>query len=328
MVTRNDLHNRLHGLGANLSMFRVSVYEIVLTDVLPYAVPINYPQFWVERGPWLITDPGPSPDGPSRVYDPMEEMGPFLTAATAVDTRDDEDILRFVNYWGLLIEQTNGSFPCDALADVRSTLATVGQLARWLSAMKCGKWRSTDLLPRADVLLYGSIVLLEEIERETKTQLVDRLWERDPSGRELSHDEGSRRRAARLVSKIPPRYWQRLYWDTFCRRLNFSLARFRPFLQIDRATGVPVHYIEPEASKDVLFLALWEQALGENHVGRHCPGCGGVFFLSRTNYKRIYCSSRCKTRVNVRRHRAKSSRAQKIPRPRRARPTTKKDLRK
>ena len=312
MVTRIDIHYRLQSIAADLGTFWVTVPPIVLVNSLPYPVPPDYPRHLVENpGRWLVADRSGSSEKPLRSYDPMAEAEPLLTAATVVNTQDDDEVVRFVNHWGLLLENATGSFPCVQLDIVKWTLETVRKLARWLSAMKRNKRRLPDTPTKEDVLLDVSHWSLSRIEKRTKLQLVERLWERDAEGLSLGNDAESRARAAKLVPEIPSRYWRRLYWEAFARNLNSNLKAVWPSLGIDEKTRRPVQGLQVRLPADVLFLFLWQQTLEEDQIGRLCPGCTGVFFVARTNERRLYCSTRCKSRINVRRYRASNPNARK-----------------
>ena len=173
----------------------------------------------------------------------------------------------------------------------------------------------------------ASLLTLERIERETGRQLIERLYETSPDGLglELPWNAAARTRAEKLVPDIPDKYWRTLYWEAFAQTINGKIGAIRPLLRVAEQTGNIVPGFFCKIPVDVLYLALWREALAEDHVGRVCPGCHGTFFASRTNRKRRYCSPRCKGRVNVRRHRAKAlqsrkrqvatSAAQKVTRP-------------
>jgi hypothetical protein len=59
----------------------------------------------------------------------------------------------------------------------------------------------------------------------------------------------------------------------------------------------------PRTLGDVLLITLWQHATDGDEVPRRCPVCEGMYFVSVTNEKRVYCSTRCKNLGGVRRFR-------------------------
>ncbi len=203
---------------------------------------------------------------PSRTYDPTEEIEELLAAATSLDATDDEDLLRFVNRWGLL---TLAPGPQEGLLDsvyqTRQHLATIRRLVDRLDALKRNRWRA---LPS-----------LTEIRR---------------------HLPG--------VPRSPsPRERQRIQWQAFAQDLNAEIGRLpvllRPVLVPDQGVPGVRQTWQPGRLIDVLLVSLWQNATAADLVPRRCGTCTGLFFVSVTNKKRLYCSPRCKNLAGVRRWR-------------------------
>ncbi|MDA1349822.1 MAG: CGNR zinc finger domain-containing protein [Chloroflexi bacterium] len=192
-----------------------------------------------------------------------------VARVTAVDLDDADEVHTLVGEWGLFgatarraERRSMTTLRWDSVSLTRRELREFRLLARWLAAMKAGRWRSKDV-PDYDALQV----------------LVD--WIPYP------------KRKTRLV-----------YWEAFALALNQKIRPVLPmFGQSDR--GIPRTLMFSATLLDAMYLRLGDQMSTKAQTARLCLGCRGVFFVSVGNDKRIYCSTRCKNRVNVARHRRK-----------------------
>jgi hypothetical protein len=88
----------------------------------------------------------------------------------------------------------------------------------------------------------------------------------------------------------------------FLVTVGHALQGVQPHARLDRAGFEPMHLVPS------LYAALFLQLL--THVTKHdrfsrCPRCEGLFFLTRLDRK--FCSSTCKTAMNVRRFRQRKA---------------------
>lgn len=123
---------------------------------------------------------------------------------------------------------------------------------------------------------------------------------------------GEVRAALRGVPQQPSRReHERACWQYFASLLNSMLAQTRPLPQLVADDGVPGlrQTFQPQHLRDVLPITIWQNYDGA-HVPRRCK-CGGLFFVSATNDRKIYCSWSCKNRFNVKAYRAKARKRQR-----------------
>ena len=228
----------------------------------------------------------------TREYDPMECADELLSAATSFDPQDGPALERFVNRWGLLGKinmrdphgvagrmHSRSEFPTDGIAidrvvdsvlDVRTYLRDAQELARSLEALKKRRWSQAC-----------------DFSDDWKEKMG---WNRlRPSERSL------------------------LCWHQFANQLNYSLntrdVSVYPVLVTTPQSDEPARQMfVPRCLGDVLLFSLWQNATRDDLVPRRCSNCGGLFFCSKTNAKRKYCSPSCKNNACVNRWRRKKAR--------------------
>ena len=287
-----------------------SVFPIELrTSPPPAGSPGANRLFWRTYGfrhkSWLVRQ---YTGKPPRTYDLATEAEALLAAATAVSVEDSSEIVQFVGTWGSVIDDAHHPrFDGEPLEGVRAALTLVQTHARRLAAMQGKRWRSPDLPPRSEVLVDADLDTLWWIESKCGFSFVRRIWKQHKKG-SYGNTRDWKKQSEMVAPKIPAKFWPRLYWNAFANNLDWFLGDLRPMLRIDRDTGLPTPYFVTRTLKDTMFLTLWQKAIEPDTVGCLCAGCNGVFFRSRTNPRRIYCSPTCKVRVNVRKHRARRRR--------------------
>ncbi len=99
------------------------------------------------------------------------------------------------------------------------------------------------------------------------------------------------------------------YWFEFAYLLNTELARCPLHAFLTPPPDLRRTW-RPCCLADVLLITIWEQAAANDTVLRSCPTCGGLFGVSRTDAKKVYCSFRCKNLEGVREHRRGASQPQ------------------
>ena len=260
---------------------------------------------------WIVAVPSESP----RTYNAMERAAEVLTAATAVNVRDAAQVVGFVGKWGFLSESLDTSPDCYPLDFACLALEQLQENTRRMTAMQAKRWRSSDLPPRPQVLMESRVSTLKWLQGQCGFPVVDYMWSKRPDDSLVIVDQrrsfvfekrpDQEKRAVRLAPRIPSKFWPRLYWSHFALKLNPEIIGVHPVLEIDPKTGHPIQQFRGFSLSNVLYLELWQRAGDPDLVGRLCAGCKGVFFRSPNNARRIYCSSRCKIRVNVRKHRAR-----------------------
>jgi len=67
----------------------------------------------------------------------------------------------------------------------------------------------------------------------------------------------------------------------------------------------PTQLWRPQCLKDVLFLTLWQVAQAEDYGPRQCLRCEALFFVTKRNSRKQYCSKSCSGLARVNRHRQK-----------------------
>jgi hypothetical protein len=67
----------------------------------------------------------------------------------------------------------------------------------------------------------------------------------------------------------------------------------------------PAQVWRPRCLKDVLFLTLWQVSQAVDFGPRQCLRCDGLFFVTRRNSRKQYCSASCNNLARVNRHRQK-----------------------
>ena len=64
----------------------------------------------------------------------------------------------------------------------------------------------------------------------------------------------------------------------------------------------PAQLWRPRCLQDVLFLTLWQVSQAADYGPRQCLRCEGLFFVTRRNSKKKYCSKSCSLVARVNRH--------------------------
>ena len=225
-----------------------------------------------------------------HVYDSAAVSDALLAAATRLDPDDAKAIVEFTATWGFVTGETlSRAMDARPLDHLQAALREIQYLARWLIAMKRRRWKSPDL-PSRTKLWERRYDVRERIEAATGLPVCD-VSEPDE-----------------LADKIPPKFWSLMYWADFAAEMNERIGQMHLSLGIDLETGTLSQGLSVGDPRTVMILRLWQHAEDQDSVARQCKGCQGVFFRAHTNTKKIYCSYRCKVRVNVRRHRAKEKR--------------------
>ena len=65
----------------------------------------------------------------------------------------------------------------------------------------------------------------------------------------------------------------------------------------------PAQLWRPRCLKDVLFLTLWQVSQAVDYGPRQCLRCEGLFFVTRRNSRKQYCSKSCNDVARVNRYR-------------------------
>ena len=210
---------------------------------------------------------------PTREYSPEMEAEELFASATSVRVQDRKCLLDFVNQWGLLGVSEPEEEPkiYDSAVLTSEKLAKFQSLSNWLAALKGRQWKSDALLP------------FDEVRKMVRGVP-------DPATRSV------RRRA---------------YWIAFGNMLNQELFHRKLVAELLPGRVGLVHYLRVPTLADYLFITLWRLASEEDQVLRRCPGCEGLFRVRVTNRKKRHCSTQCKARLAMRKHRAKQKRTTK-----------------
>ena len=107
---------------------------------------------------------------------------------------------------------------------------------------------------------------------------------------------------------FPKRKTRAMYWEVFAFMLHQKMRPVLPSVSEPGAGGLPMPIVFSATLLDAIYLRLRDQVSTKDQTARLCAGCRGIFFVSISNDKRIYCSTRCKNRVNVARYRRKMRR--------------------
>lgn len=208
---------------------------------------------------------------PTRVYDPSVDVEALLTDATTVDVTSATDLVRFVDQWGLLGLVS----PPDEVPLWDSVLATAAHLKK----------------------VRGYVDRLDALKREQWTSPV------------LPSATALRRQIRGLPRSLGPRERARAQWQAFAMDLNQAL-RGCPLVPVLVADGSALgirQTLRPQRLADLLLVALWQRATDADFVMRRCSTCGGTFFVSVSNHKRKFCTTRCKNLGGVRRWRKRQA---------------------
>ena len=213
-------------------------------------------------------------------YDPVKHVDELLTRACVVDADDDSQLLAFVNDWGLFDLVAREEQPHLLYLD-------------WKARPKPPNVHAWDSVS----LMQGE---LRDIQRLTKwlAAMKKGHWRsRDLPSQGTYFPEGKPDRTT--------------WWLNFAFELNDKLRPVVPMLGIPDQPP-PTEQLFPffvtGSPADAIYLTLRDRASDVGTTARFCRSCRGVFFISVTNGKRVYCSQRCKNRFNVAKHRRKHHR--------------------
>jgi hypothetical protein len=255
-------------------MIAVYPVEVIRAAQAPAAL-------WSKQALWVTDTDGlfsaPERIRSTRVYDPVVEGTALLLAAMSLNADVPEEVLRFVQEWGLLgaahpLYTEEGRVAVDGVTATRETLRDVGRLGRWLAAMHARRWRDPAVIAGCRLDVAAQIALKHRVRTSPTPRQVWWFF-KEHLNAALARVVGMRLQVAfEGDAPVPPQIKQ------------MSTGPVFPVLCV-----LTVH--------DALYLELWRQLQNSPLRLRLCEGCPLIFPAARTKREQRYHSRACQTRA-------------------------------
>ena len=115
-------------------------------------------------------------------------------------------------------------------------------------------------------------------------------------------------RLAKRVQKLKAKSASQRRWTSLLKAVQKELHNIsvQPDFEMradNEGRTRPTQLWRPRRLRDVLFLTLWQVAQAEDYGPRQCLRCEGLFFVTKRNSRKKYCSKPCNDVARMNRHR-------------------------